>query len=372
MIYHILPDNKFIDEFIEVSEQIKDCEVKYIVFNKSLDLKLVKSKLIYSVETNFVFFEKILKDSNKGDKIFLHGLDEDLNIVKLVGAKKIDAKLYWIVWGAELYNMLDFNVFSFYDYFIGGGDNIWKNFLVFWKMRLFERNRNRNNYELFLVKLSGIMHYNKYDIDLINKFYSTNIEMITFFYKNMIEWDSLSKYIDCKDTDSKNVLLGNSGYINNNHFSILRKFKARKFKDYKINTPLSYGYSPYIKRLVNIGRKWLGDKFIPLMDFVQPENYLEFLSKMSFVIMNHKRSQAMGNINILLALGKPIFFNRKCTTTFFLKDLNVVFFYVEDFFSSNPCELTLSSDQIISNRKIIKMTFSDELFRENLINIYNR
>lgn len=372
MIYHILPDNKFIDEFIEVSEQIKNCEIKYIVYNNNSELKLVKSKLIHSVETDFVFFEKILNDSNKSDKIFLHGLDEDLNFVKLVGAKKFDAKLFWIVWGAELYNMLDFNVFSFYDYFIGGGDNIWKNFLVYWKMRLFERNKSRNNYELFLVKLSGILHYNKYDINLINKFYSTNIEMINFFYKNMIEWESLSKYEDCKVVDSKNVLLGNSGYINNNHFSVLRKFKAKKFVNFNVITPLSYGYSPYIKRLVNIGRKWLGDRFIPLMDFVQPENYLEFLSKMNFVIMNHKRSQAMGNINVLLALGKPIFFNRKCTTTLYLKDLNVVFFYVEDFFSSNPGLLMLSSEQIASNKKIIKMTFSDESFRKNLINIYNR
>ena len=71
----------------------------------------------------------------------------------------------------------------------------------------------------------------------------------------------------------------------------------------KVVVPLSYGDKTYAKSIVEIGNKWLGKNFYPLLDYYSIENYNKLISGCSVVFMNHIRQQGMGNIAASLYHG---------------------------------------------------------------------
>ena len=55
------------------------------------------------------------------------------------------------------------------------------------------------------------------------------------------------------------------------------------------------------------GKKVLGDKFHPVVDFMDKETFVKYVNGMDVVMMFHNRQQGEGNVMISLVLGKPVF-----------------------------------------------------------------
>lgn len=112
---------------------------------------------------------------------------------------------------------------------------------------------------------------------------------------------------EMKKKDSVNVLVGNSATETNHHlevFEMLKKFLSRKIEVY---VPLSYGDAPYRKMILHEGRRLLGEAFHPIVEYMKYEDYVAFLAKMDIGVFNNDRQQGMGNITIMLALGKKVY-----------------------------------------------------------------
>jgi lipopolysaccharide biosynthesis protein/radical SAM superfamily enzyme YgiQ (UPF0313 family)/GT2 family glycosyltransferase len=114
--------------------------------------------------------------------------------------------------------------------------------------------------------------------------------------------------------ETVSVFVGNSGYPTNNHlqaFSILSKFRNENIKIY---CPLSYGDKEYTQRVFEKGDRIFGNKFVPLLDFIPFDEYVNLLNTMDIIVMNHDRQQGVGNILTSLYLGKKVYMQPDITT----------------------------------------------------------
>ena len=111
-----------------------------------------------------------------------------------------------------------------------------------------------------------------------------------------------------KENDKRNrIIIGNSSSQTNNHFEIFEMMSSKNWRDYEIYCPLSYGDMEYAKKVIEKGKKIFGKSFIPLEKKLEYKEYLDLLCTCSVGIYNHDRQQGLGNISILISLGKKVY-----------------------------------------------------------------
>lgn len=150
------------------------------------------------------------------------------------------------------------------------------------------------------------------------------------------------------------ILLGNSASLTNNHceaFDFLRKISQ---KERKIIVPLNYGDSLYADEICKIGKNQLGNAFIPLREWLPIDEYNQKISRCGFVIMNHKRQRAFGNINIALYKGAKVFLRSENPLYAYYLSIGVKIYSVENLKQSAENALKpLGSVARENNHKII-------------------
>lgn len=118
-------------------------------------------------------------------------------------------------------------------------------------------------------------------------------------------------YLANKPKDYYWIQLGNSATETNNHIDIIKKLANYREKPFKLYVPLSYGNTEYAEKVIKVGKKHLGEQFIPVTDYMPYEQYCTLLSHMSIVIHNHTRQQGLGNIELAIQYGSKLYMNTK-------------------------------------------------------------
>ena len=107
-----------------------------------------------------------------------------------------------------------------------------------------------------------------------------------------------------------NVLLGHRGKHEDNHVQLIESLRKYENDKVRIYVPLSYGDEAYIEGI----KKYISEKgwhnIIVITDFLEYCEYIEMLNDMDIAILDGTTSYALGNIAILLSLGKTIYINR--------------------------------------------------------------
>lgn len=103
------------------------------------------------------------------------------------------------------------------------------------------------------------------------------------------------------------IIIGNSATNTNQHMKIFHVLEHLKNENITITCPLSYGSDDYRIEIIETGRKIFGRNFIPVTDFMSFEEYVNLLASCEAGIFNNNRQQAMGNISLLLRLGKKVY-----------------------------------------------------------------
>ena len=90
------------------------------------------------------------------------------------------------------------------------------------------------------------------------------------------------------------------------------------------------------------------------MDFMPVQDYVAIIRKCGFVIMNHVRQQAVGNIVIMLYLGARVFVRQENPVYAFFKNSGVVISTVQEL-EGRPelLNLPLTAEERDSNRSIV-------------------
>jgi len=341
MIVHCAPAEKFIDSFIDIINDVFDSKRHLFIVNEN-------NKYVIKKRSNIIFFSKkygkirqiavYLYQLNKADKIILHGLS-DRNVLILFFQFWILRKCYWVMWGSDLY--------------------FFQNKRTTFREKLFEKVR------AFVIKRMGhFVTYVKGDYELAQNWYGAKGQ-----YHECIMYPSnlYKEYtVPSKNGDFVNILAGNSADSSNNHSEIFEKLVTYKDENIIIYCPLSYGSEEYAGQVVQKGKELFGEKFIPLLDFMPFNKYLEILGQIDIAVFAHRRQQAMGNAITLLGLGKKVFMRSDVTSWQLFKDIGVKVFDFESL------EASLISDSIkIDNSYKIKEFFSEEKLKTQLKNIFD-
>ncbi|BCV57506.1 hypothetical protein TUM17384_14510 [Shewanella algae] len=123
--------------------------------------------------------------------------------------------------------------------------------------------------------------------------------------------------------------MGNSSTYSNNHIEAI-DLLSEILDEQQVISPLGYGDGQYRQYVIDYGRKKLNKKFVPLVDYLPIDTYIGLLKSCGYVVMNHVRQQAVGNIIVMLYLGAKLFLRSDNVVYQFLKSNGAIIYSVEE------------------------------------------
>lgn len=297
-ILHIIVNDKFTLSYINfmnkcLSEYMHTFLVPrkgFFDFSEIEDERLVGRDNIIIYSHNFqLFFDCVKYDNhNNFDKIIISGFFGIEHVVCFF-PKSIFDKLYIQYWGGDFY--------------------VLRNKQPFYKIK--DR--------IILSLKKGIIKKSKAAIFLIegdaDKFREiTQISKRKTFIAEMpcdpLDIFPFKEYRKREKNDCIRIVVGNSATEENRHLYALNCLKKYANENIEIFCPLSYGDLEYGKKIALVGKKIFGNKFFPIFDWMNKNDYFVFLSTCDVGVFANDRQQALGNISALLCLGGKVFLNK--------------------------------------------------------------
>ena len=373
-ILHIAQDEKFIPAARFLFEKAFPGKNRFVIIKPAGNppLKYIKDDfpaefLVHSPST----VVELTAMAQQARVVILHGLDKMKAAVyqQLSDKGKIAASIF----GAEMYNAH----ISGTDYL---GDKtrmlektIRRQTLVDWLKGLYRRGRYRHTKGLYRdVDMKSIIydisHFCLISRNTHQQFIKRGIlnprsRMIPFSYYplDFIITDNTLR------AGRSDILLGNSASATNNHLEAFDILKSLDLGNRKVVTPLSYGKPKYARMIERYGHKLLPRHFEALRDFIPLADYNKLLSSCGFVVMNHYRSQAMGNLITSLYIGAKVFLNDTEAYQYFKKLGCNIYLIDKDLVGEGKAGLTpLTQEQVDHNRQILEKELSSEILAVKL------
>lgn len=325
--------DKFIPNFIEfVDKHFEQKDHKYLLItSEKYNYGLKKEHNIEFLHTDDDIFTTLVQYMNEAKKIVLHGLwREKVNLI-LKENPLLLKKCFWIMWGGDFYFP-----------------------------------QKQSELQKYVIEnVPYLVTGTKGEVDYVRNNYNAKGEHIEAFVytSNLFKEIKSSPKID----DKIRILVGNSSTETNQHFEVFNKLEIYKNENIEIFVPLSYGDFKYGMQVMKVGYEIFGDKFKPIIDFMNEQDYYKFLSTIDIGIFNHNRQQGMGNIITLLGMGKKVYMNPEVTTYEMFIDKNIK---VDRF---KLFDLNLLTPKIVQkNISLIEKYFSEDEFSKQLSKLFER
>lgn len=369
MILHIVVDDKFIDSAYRIFEEVYPGRNEFLLVSKHCVFKYIQKAPVRIISPKEFLGSNFIKSLSMYDMVVLHCLD-DIKIKMLAKAPK-DIKFVWIGWGCDYYYLVN-----------GGMSSLFftKTTELYAKYELTKQNslksriksvikkcltatilKNLDPRNIKITKINRINYFSpvlREDYDLVKK-------NIPNFQPEYLSWnygtleDDMIRGLDAITVTEDNILLGNSATYENNHLDAFELLSSINLEGKKVIVPLSYGYPKYRDEVITVGNKLMGEKFVPLVDYMPIDDYVKVISSCSIVIMNHLRQQAVGNIVIMMYLGAKVFLDKRNPVYDFLYKEGAHIFDIDDLVNGH-CSIStrLTQSEITTNREILKKHWS--------------
>lgn len=154
------------------------------------------------------------------------------------------------------------------------------------------------------------------------------------------------------------ILVGNSATPENNHIEAFLSLAKLDLSGRRVIVPLSYGDVFYAKKVCEMGERILGSNFYPLRDFMPLSKYNEIISSCRWIVMNHRRQQALGNVSTALYQGASVFLRRENPIFDFYSSMGVKVFTIDDIAGSSKFLPSLSENEIKINKEKVESYWS--------------
>lgn len=350
MILHLLPGGIYSKEFIEYTFYGFGEENIFFIYGeiKNLDPKILESgRCFYAFEEKKAWF--ILYKMMRSSKIIIsHSLFLKFEYMFLfLFNRKNCRKLFPIFWGGDLYQFND----SLKEKFS-------KKKIPFLIREGIRKNIFRN------IKAVGCQ--TEIDYKCFSKSYESRAKKISFLY-TMKFFDKkysaiLRKYESLQKNKNQElkILVGNSANRTLNHIQILKSLK--KYSNISIYVTLSYGDKELIEEIIEFGNKNFPNNFFPQLDFLDDEEFIDYLSKIDIVVIDSNRQIALGNLFIALLLKKIVCLKENSPLFMFFKyelGINVLKTSV---FEKAIIQEVIDEIDVEANQTIIRKVLSQERF----------
>jgi len=354
MFLHLMqPDKKFLTEIRSMFEEAAPGEHRYVAVGSSPEGDWLPENVIHIRDS--AGLADIVSGEQRWQGVVIHGLPFSVagSLLRLIPN---DVRVAWYVWGFEAYGSWPPLSRSLY---LPETRHVlervarprWKRWAsplkraVLARKQMLEARRvvsrydycvtqYREEYELFVA--SGLLTKTRYHQGSVGAF------------EDFVEDDVPLSLGD-------DIQLGNSADPANNHLDAFTFLRNPQLEGRKVVVPLSYGDPRYAAAVSAIGREELGNRFVPLTEFLALSEYLRVIASCGHVVMNHLRQQALANIYAALWRGASVYMND--TPAFRgLRRLGFSVHLIEEEFRTNGAVKlpVLSQRQIAGNRSLLQ------------------
>jgi hypothetical protein len=201
------------------------------------------------------------------------------------------------------------------------------------------------------------------DFDIFRKRYSRSNAK----YKQL-NYGNISQVFSGYDLDSSsnNILLGNSASPSNNHLDAFDFLSKYNLNGKKVIVPLSYGDEDYKNKILEVGRRVLGDSFQPLTEHMDFEAYIKIINSCNIVFMNHIRQQAIGNIGAALYHGAHLILDQNNPVYEFLKKRGAHIYNTDDMAGMILPAGRIDQELMMKNRCVLEDFWGDDVVKNNI------
>lgn len=360
-------DEKVIDRIILYFEEALRESQRFIILlaNSESEIKYVKSKNknnVYFLKYNTKDFWAKVGDVKQYSNIIIHNLcDTKVKFINSINHKSIS----WIMWGADLYNLL----LQHRGYILYKNDgfedilNSKKTLKILLKPIIKIKKNILIKQRIEAIKKVSLFLGNNIEYNILLSYYPefSHLQKKEFFFYPI---DDVIQNINPCYENKNNLIIGNSASPTGNHVYVINKIKNILPKDINVIVPLNYGNTKYKNYILTIGNNILGNKFKPLEDFLPLDQYNKLLSTSNIFIYGNLRQEAFGNIIIALYLGGKVFLDKANPLYNLLTTLGVKVFNIESI-ESNDIINNLETNIIAKNREILLKTYN----KDNLIKL---
>jgi hypothetical protein len=242
--------------------------------------------------------EKVKKIHKDYDYIIFHGLFFHRRRLLRLG-NNIVRKMVWSVWGGDLYRL---------------GPVSTAGMSFFRKVERIINNRLFDLADYKIKQFNSIVIGFKFDEIEARKQFGDKIKVA---FARLTLPLSLKELDDAIVENAKaennpiRVMLGHHADKLNNHEHLLNKLKKFNDQDMVISLPFSYGNNDtdYENRIRDKATELFRDKNEFLTELMPLRDYYNYLANVDIAMFDFKRQAALGNIYMMLYLGKKVFFN---------------------------------------------------------------
>lgn len=368
---HILLDEKVVNSFISMMEEVFPNESTYLIIAKDGKPQRVTQRgNIISFGRDSKELKSFLSNNISGYKhVCLHSM-EGLKFYTYIHHPSIS----WVIWGGDLYtHLLRFKGYEiFYDRkeqfkVRAGRMPVW----LYIMMTTIRDRIKANRQEKMIDRLSYVITDNGCDYDVFKQYYGE--KDITFPGTiNYYPLENLISPTKQNETCTGNaVWVGNSADPNGNHVWAFEKLKGFS-NNIEILCPLSYGYPKFMKYFKTEGYRILGQRFSPLMEFLPVnEYYSKFLQANAFVF-GHFRQCAVGNILMAFYFGGKVFLSNRNPLLKMYKDSGFSVYSIEDELTEAFATMPLEDELRKKNRDLVMTIASYESSINQMKNVFGK
>lgn len=293
---HIMPNEKFTEQFILFVNKYYPCQNhSFYIYSLGKEYTHIEQENVtycYIAQLNNVVTKEVLK---RADRIIVHSFFDKHILFWLSKKTKYSSKFVMVIWGAEIYN----NTLKLKNNEVKGLYKLYLYLFEKWKGSIM------NRCKLFMTFSCADEGYTRENYGIDGEFFDC-------LYPPNVDKDLINMlYLpDMNEKKTIKIVLGNSASVTNQHMEALQQLKKYKNDNIKIYCPLSYGDSNNAKKVIDAGKQIFGNKFVPIVEFMNYIEYTKFLAQVDIAIYNNIRQEATGNIEILAFLGKKIYIRK--------------------------------------------------------------
>lgn len=247
--------------------------------------------------------ENYKNHAGRGRYIFLHC--NELSPWQLYRIDNdIMARTIWCVWGHDLYYLYKP---------LGEVSGLYR------KIKRLGRNVVKKIYEIISIPrlrhLYAVGAGFKYDAYEIKRKYGKDMRILRTPYgfvrgkKQKLEAVANEKYEKEPGSPYK-IMIGHSSHRFLNHINVMEKLKKFKDENIVIALVLSYGDNEYAKQVERYALSNFKGKTEILKNYMPETDYLRWLKTVDACILDYTHQSALGNVWLLLLLGKKLFLNK--------------------------------------------------------------
>ena len=347
---HLVNDEKIINRTIDMFEEALPGENLFVVNTDSDSFKHIDPR------PNVISRRKFAVGGygSKFPRIYLHYLNrQKINLIKKLDTE--DSKIFWIIWGADIYNKLmaprGFRLFTPGSW----GDTHRPDPFE----RLMRRLRARRNVR-FIRKFVDCIVTDTTDNDyarLIGYYPQlADKPWKDFFYYpiDVILGPELMK----ASVNGNGIMIGNSASTTNNHEAVIELLSRFDLGERSVTVPLSYNGNPaYKEAVIAKGAALIGPNFKPLLDFMPLADYNRLQASTSHAFFGNLRQEAVGNILIVLYLGAKVFLFRSNPVYEWMQSKGLKAFAIEEL-TQEELDTPLDPDTQRRNREILTSLYN--------------